>query len=390
MCSVSVIVPAYNVESYIETCINSILNQDLYDLEVIAIDDGSIDRTGEILDILQKQDARLKVIHKSNGGVTSARKTGLLIARGEYVGFVDGDDYISEKMYGMLYREAVENGVQVLLNQSFFKDYGIECTIQENNLEKGIFRDSNGSIKYVWKNIWNKDSRQGILPDLWCNLYEKDIALQIYMKLSDEVSFFEDEMFINAIIVSVKNIEILHQALYYYRARQGSACNTMIPNFLYCVQEKYDFVKSYFEKCELKSELIQQLKYKTINDLMQLRFLQTNSVSFHMFPYEKIPGNSKIILYAAGEVGQSYFRQLSVNHYCEIVLWADSRYSEMNNVSSPQMIGEVDFDYIVIAVLDKRMAEQIAEKLLIEFEISAEKIVVHVPQSFVNFIDLGE
>ena len=94
MCEVSIIVPIYNVEKYLPRCIESILAQTFTDFELILVDDGSPDRCGEICDYYKKKDKRVKVIHKENGGLSSARNAGINIAIGDYIGFVDSDDYI--------------------------------------------------------------------------------------------------------------------------------------------------------------------------------------------------------------------------------------------------------------------------------------------------------
>ena len=99
MKKVSVIVPVYNVENYLEECVNSILNQTYENLEIILVDDGSTDNCPQICDDWAKKDKRIKVIHKANGGVSSARNVGLDNATGEYIGFVDSDDYIDITMY---------------------------------------------------------------------------------------------------------------------------------------------------------------------------------------------------------------------------------------------------------------------------------------------------
>ena len=99
---VSVIIPAYNIEDYIGRCLDSIISQTYKNLEIIVVDDGSRDYTGEILDNYAKKDRRIKVIHKENGGVSSARNKGIEAAEGDYIGFIDGDDLIEPGMYKTL------------------------------------------------------------------------------------------------------------------------------------------------------------------------------------------------------------------------------------------------------------------------------------------------
>lgn len=108
MAKISVVVPVYKVEGYLDTCVNSIVNQTFDDLEIILVDDGSPDRCGEICDEYAKKDSRIKVIHKANGGLSDARNVGFEASSGEYISFVDSDDYIQPTMIQKLY-EACEN-----------------------------------------------------------------------------------------------------------------------------------------------------------------------------------------------------------------------------------------------------------------------------------------
>ncbi|MFY1067092.1 glycosyltransferase family 2 protein [Enterococcus sp. AD013-P3] len=105
MCEISIIVPVYKVEKYLKKCVDSILNQTFSDIEVILVDDGSPDRSGIICDEYAKNDTRVKVIHKENGGLSSARNAGIEVAQGRFIGFVDSDDYIATDMYQLLYED---------------------------------------------------------------------------------------------------------------------------------------------------------------------------------------------------------------------------------------------------------------------------------------------
>ena len=105
MPKISIIVPVYNVEKYLEKCVRSILAQTFTDFELILVDDGSPDSSGAMCDQFAEQDQRVKVIHKENGGLSDARNAGIEIATGEYLGFVDSDDYIADDMYETLYNQ---------------------------------------------------------------------------------------------------------------------------------------------------------------------------------------------------------------------------------------------------------------------------------------------
>ena len=117
MPTISVIVPVYKAEAYLHRCVDSILNQTFPDLELILVDDGSPDNCGAICDEYARKDSRVKVIHKENGGASTARNMGLDVAKGEYIGFVDADDHIHPQMYELLYHYAKKDGSDIVSQQ---------------------------------------------------------------------------------------------------------------------------------------------------------------------------------------------------------------------------------------------------------------------------------
>lgn len=128
MPEISIIVPIYKTESYLERCINSILNQSFTDFELILVDDGSPDSCPQICDAWAKKDKRICVIHKENGGLSSARNAGIYITRGNYIGFVDSDDWIAPDMYEMLYNSATKHNadyaaIEMSITKSSHENY---------------------------------------------------------------------------------------------------------------------------------------------------------------------------------------------------------------------------------------------------------------------------
>lgn len=113
MAKISIIIPVYNVERYLEKCIDSILQQTFKDIEVVLVNDGSQDQCGEICDRYKQKDNRIKVVHKENGGVASARNAGLKIATGEWIGWVDADDWIEPDMFNYLIENAIVYGADI-------------------------------------------------------------------------------------------------------------------------------------------------------------------------------------------------------------------------------------------------------------------------------------
>lgn len=132
---ISVIVPVYNVKNYLKKCVDSILSQTYSVLQVILVDDGSTDGSGELCDLLAKCDKRIQVVHKSNGGLSDARNAGIEIAEGKYFSFIDSDDYIEPDMVESLYKLAKSTDCQITISnmKRFFSDGGIETFYEPVN-----------------------------------------------------------------------------------------------------------------------------------------------------------------------------------------------------------------------------------------------------------------
>ncbi len=140
---ISIVVPVYNVAKYLDNGISHMINQTYRNLEILLVDDGSTDESGAICDRYAKKDARIRVIHKENGGSSSARNCGIEAATGEYIGFLDADDYADETMYEVLYRVAKETGC--IIAQVMSRDFD-----EEGNLLKDAYRSS-GQVRFLPK-----------------------------------------------------------------------------------------------------------------------------------------------------------------------------------------------------------------------------------------------
>lgn len=214
---ISIIVPVYKVELYLEKCIDSILVQTFKDFELILVNDGSPDRCGEICDKYAKKDSRIKVIHKENGGQSSARNKGLDISKGEYIGFVDSDDWIEPEMYQILYDLIIFNNADVAVCDAKYitnlkieqKEVEIEKRILESNEEvlKALFEE-----KYLLWSPWNK-------------LYKKNKIKDIRFL---EGRIYEDVPFLIEYFNEVKKAVYINKKLYNYFALNTSTTRSQI------------------------------------------------------------------------------------------------------------------------------------------------------------------
>ena len=169
---ISVIVPVYNMEQYLERCMNSIWKQTYTNLEIILVDDGSTDCSPQMCDKYAEQDQRIKVVHKQNGGLSDARNAGLAIASGAYIGYVDSDDWIEPDMYEKMYRACVENQAQVAVCRyaQVYKDHVVQggtgkvTVFEKENLLRAYIGDSDDYIIYnsVWSKLYAREIVDGV------------------------------------------------------------------------------------------------------------------------------------------------------------------------------------------------------------------------------------
>lgn len=204
---ISVIVPIYNVDKYIERCVESIIKQTYTNIEIILVDDESPDNCAKICDEYAKKDSRIKVIHKKNGGLSSARNSGLDIASGEYILFVDGDDYIHESAVEITLREAICNNADIVhFNFQSVDEEGNELKIKNIDLDHNKLLNSYETIcgyvkEYKIKVMaWNKLYRSKLFEDL----------------RFDEGYVYEDELIFPKIISKSKINYTINDKLYYY------------------------------------------------------------------------------------------------------------------------------------------------------------------------------
>ena len=208
---ISVIVPVYNVSNYLKECVDSIINQSYKNIEILLIDDGSTDDSGKICDKYAKKDKRIKVFHKENGGLSDARNVGLDNCSGEYICFIDSDDFVTNNYVELLYAAIKENST--LLSQCGFSRY--------NN---GLSGDN---VCYDNNKVINKDDffydnftkHQIDNTVVWNKLYSKKLLGKIRF---EKGKIHEDEFFTYKIIDKVDRISIISDCLYMYRVNESS------------------------------------------------------------------------------------------------------------------------------------------------------------------------
>ena len=218
---VSIIVPIYNIEKYLIRCIESILAQTYKNIEIILVDDQSIDKSTEICDSYAKLDNRIKVIHKLNGGVADARNVGITTATGKYLVFIDGDDYVNKDMVEKLYNAVEVNDADIAIcNYEYVNENGeiissINRKVFENNLNEILIDE----VIY-WKNYNDYDKIYYVV--LWNKIYKREVFGDLKFPKG---KIHEDEAILHRLLNRCEKIVCLNEKMYNYVQRHGSIMN---------------------------------------------------------------------------------------------------------------------------------------------------------------------
>lgn len=374
---ISVIVPIYNVEKYLGKCITSIINQTYKNLEIILVDDGSTDPSGNICDKYAQEDNRIKVIHKKNGGLVSARKTALNYATGEYCLNVDGDDWIDSDMIGYL-SQKMQQGNFDFVQCNFVTEGGKSKETSYQDLS--VMIDSE-CVRNDLLNAWMWGNAV-LGSQIFLKLYRTDFFKACYANVPDYMNNGEDFIAFLYVLKKAHSFISVKKAFYHYVIRNDSLshnrdgiCLLMKENKLSIVM--YELILSLFPS--FSRQLLDTWTLKRC-----LSQLKNNGCSVPVYKFSDIERlyKKKIVIYGAGAVGQDYYSQLVKYQKINIVSWVDKNPSACNfdyfDVQPVDVISSLDFDYILIAVLKETIADSIKNDL-ITMGIPKEKIIWHEP-----------
>lgn len=235
----SIIVPIYKVEKYLEKCIESILQQTHQDFELILVDDGSPDRCPEICDEYAVKNSCVKVVHKVNGGLVSARKAGASIASGDYIICVDGDDWLDidyfEKMRLLIGKEHPD-----VIANGFIKDEDYSHMNIENKISSGLYYKEQ-LVKLVYPKMLYVNTNNifafGLHPSIWSKVFRRDIYIKSQMAVNDDINIGEDVACTYAALLTADSVYVTNECYYHYRQISDSMIHSYNP--------------LYFKKCSI-------------------------------------------------------------------------------------------------------------------------------------------
>lgn len=383
MKKISVIIPIYNSENYLNESLSSVQRQTYKDLEIILVDDGSTDGSAQIVEKYISGDKRYHLIRQEHQGANVARKIGTIKATSDYVLYVDSDDVLDKEYIEKMVESYSDD---LVLDRSWHSklDGEKECagSIPEGIYKKGV------SLEWFYSHmIVGNGNLFGVWPSLSGKIFKRELLMEVYQEdNSKHIYYGEDRNIIYRYLLKCNTVKVVDIGGYYYIKRENSATTSVHDDYLENVSELYISLKSVFEKHYMSENLLNQLQ-KMITDM------SVNASSIMGFSYEfrvpryrfntfRIEKKSKIILYGAGSVGKDFYRQITSEKDIVLIDWIDKNVRSWEEakiqVHSLDRIMKKDFDYIIIAVLDYNLAQTIKTDL-VNMGIEKDKIIWEEP-----------
>lgn len=389
----SVIVPIFNAEQYLEKCLDSIINQTFQNMEIILVDDGSTDNSLSICQRYQLSDQRIKIISKENRGLIRARKTGLSVAAGNFIGFVDSDDWIENDMYEKFVYCMQCTGCDLVSSGIVreFMDSGRQTVVYDNYPE-GLYDHLESTIYPTM--LYHSEYRNfGIYCNLVNKLFKKELLDQVYGNIDEEVFYGEDALTCYPYCLMAKSIYILHQAFYHYHIHAVSMASAPDQRLPYNNYLLYQGLQKFFLKSVCAYGLMRQLKKYLMSlerhNLLVLYQFDVVALDEWHFSFSDELYDKSFVLYGAGACGQAHHRQLcEMGKEKNMVLWVDKEAGKRAKecaypIRKPIDLLEHRWDIILVSVQSEAMAHQIMDELWKVYQIDRDKMywssVEHIP-----------
>lgn len=262
----SIVVPIYNVEQFLDKCVRSILEQTYTKFELILVDDGSTDSSGKMCDQYEKEDCRITVIHKKNGGLVSARKAGISVAKGDYVVCVDSDDWIDKRHLQKIAKIAHDYYPDIICFGHYEMSEG-KKEIFTIPFRKGLYKKSDLE-KEIYPQLIRTNIATAFPPTIWAKVYKMDLYRSEQLLVDDRIKIGEDAACTIPCMLRANSIYIIDEALYYYRRNNVSMTKNKKP-FSWDVPELIELhLRKRIETNE--ADLQQQISRRTVHALINV------------------------------------------------------------------------------------------------------------------------
>lgn len=367
----SVVVPIYNSEKYLRRCLGSILTQSFQQLEVICVNDGSTDGSQGILEEYAAHDERIRILEKTNGGLVSARKAGVIEACGEYIGFVDSDDWIETEMFARLYEEARIHNADCV--SSGYVQEGNFVSYAYDSVPSGVYQGDRMRELYGSMIMDTVTCGQGVRGSLCTKLFRSSILKAILPKVPDSLTVAEDKMTTIWFLLHSETVSVLNEAYYHYVLRASSMTHEGNAQYLLRINDVYLFFQELYRHenfshaMRVQSELyMTQLLIHGIN--VRLGFSIRNLLWIDPCWMSSLPKGSRVAIYGVGDLGRKYHQQIMASEKIEFAGCVDFEQEGAVGypfeIWSPEKLLTQSYDVLVITVKDSSAANKIKERLV--------------------------
>ncbi len=368
MIRVSIIIPVYNAEKYLTRCLDSVMAQTFKDIEIICVNDGSTDNSPQILEDYAKKDNRIKVIYKKNGGLVSARKAGVVAAKGDYVGYVDSDDWIEPDMYERLYEKIQRFGCDIVAS-GIFRQFSESTVKVINTIAQGLYNKDRIQKEILPQMLYNGIYYQmGVRPNLVNKLFRREVLFMTQMKVPEGITNGEDVAVTYLSILHAERICLTDEIYYHYRQHDNSMTKTIgTESDISKIKELYRYLKDSLCVGEYKNMMLLQLNAYISNILVQRGFEKYDREGelFSVFG-GRIKYTDTVTVYGAGNFGRQVYGYAKAKGIA--VFWVDKRYEFYHkqglDVLPVEELARKSVDYILIAIIDEETAGAVRNDLV--------------------------
>lgn len=358
----SVIIPIYNVEPYLSRCLESVLNQTIPVQEIICVDDGSTDESGEILDQYALKYPQIKAIHKKNGGLVSARIAGLEKATCPYIAAVDSDDFVELDAFEYLMEIALREDADIVTS-GYYRDYGYYQMTESEMISPGCYRGE--PLLWLQSHLVLLDQfyRATVFLSLCSKVYKADFLRPFQNTLDTRINWGEDLAVIFPMLLHASCVCVASRPTYHYCLRNDSIVGGQngvdaerINIFLRTLKKRLEVKKEKISNVMLQYQFIAHY-FHFFTDVESVLSEQGN----YFYPFGNVPKHSRILLYGSGRFGKALKNYLDRHDY-RVVAWADRMQNRLG-VIAREAILSLMYDIVLVGIIKANIADDVVEDL---------------------------
>ena len=367
-CKVSIVVPVYNAEKYLDQCVTSIMGQTYRHLEIILVNDGSTDHSLEICRKYAETDERITVVEQINQGVVKARKTGVEAATGDFIGWADADDWMESGYIEGLVRLQEESNADIVA-ATHFHDIGSDSRLIKNGVDTGIY-----DVKQLLPVMLYTGEffEYGITPQLYTKLFRADILKKTQFMVADNIIAGDDAAVVYPSLLMAEKGCVSNITGYHYVQHPASITKTGFSDEPARIRMLIEYLNDIFRKAGVSEWMNHQLAtYENyMLALRQIDIFDAADSEKILVPYGGFRENDRLVIYGAGVLGQKIYHYLEADGRVKLTGWLDKNYEVYRKqgfgVDSSDLLSKVnlEFDYIVIANITESVAMMMKDFLL--------------------------